>query len=70
LNLGTPRLPTRALSTNLRVYNGLRRAPSSELRAGREPLSHDSSGDAYSDSQGPADGLWSHSVYDGNSDAG
>jgi hypothetical protein len=70
LGCGTPRRPTRAPSTNLCVYSGLRRAPSSGLRASREPLSHDSSGDAHSDSQGPADGLWSHSVYDGNSDAG
>jgi hypothetical protein len=70
LDCGVPRRSTRVPSTNLRVYNGLRRSPSSGLRAGREPLSHDSSGDAYSDSEGPADGLWSHSVYDGNSDAG
>jgi hypothetical protein len=70
LDCGMPRRPARAPSTNLRVYSGLRRAPSSGLRASREPLSHDSSGDAYSDSEGPADGLWSHSVYDGNSDAG
>ena len=62
--------PTYVPSMNLRVYSGLRRMHSGRLLAGRESLADNSSGDAYSDSQGTADGLWSHPIYDGSSDAG
>ena len=61
---------TRIPSTNLRVYSGLRRIQGGRLRAGRQSLSNNTSGDSYSDSQGTADGLWSHPIYDGSSDAG
>jgi len=61
---------TRIPNTNLRVYSGLRRIHGGRLRAGRESLSNNTSGDSYSDSQGTADGLWSHPIYDGSSDAG
>ncbi len=61
---------TRISSTNPRVYSGLRWIDGGRLRAGRESLSNNTSGDSYSDSQGTADGLWSHPIYDGSSDAG
>jgi hypothetical protein len=60
----------RIARTNFRVYSGLRRINGSRTGARGESLSGNTSGDSYSDSQGPADGLWSHPIYDGSSDAG
>jgi hypothetical protein len=39
------------------------------LCAGRHALAGDAAGNAQANAQRPANGLWSHSVYDGNSGA-
>jgi hypothetical protein len=56
--------------TNFRVYSGLRRIHGGRAGARGESLPGNTSGDSYSDSKGPANGLWSHPIYDGSSDAG
>jgi len=53
-----------------RVHNRLWPGPGRGLIAACKPLAHHAAANAQPRSKNPSNGLWSHSVYDGSSDAG
>lgn len=70
LGHGSPRSTARGSGVNLIVYRVLRGTGWSGVHTGGKPLAYDTACNPRTDSQSPANSLWSHSVYDGSSDAG